>query len=144
MAKHFGRPTKLTPELTQKAYNYIYVSDQGEPFGICAGWTTDGSVIPTVEGFASYLQIHKDTAYEWAKIDENFSDVLREVKQQQASMLINGSLNNKMNPTIAKLLLSSKHGYIEKNQTENTGESKIIVETRHADNNNPTTPHISS
>lgn len=126
MAHPGGRPTKLTDDLIQKAHNYIWVSDQGEPFGICAGWTTDGSVIPTVEGFASYLVINRDTVYDWSKNNEEFSDIVDEIKNQQAQMLINGSLDNKYNASIAKLILSGKHGYVEKSEVDTnlSGEVK--------------------
>lgn len=131
-----ARPTKFTVRLVERAAKYIYVSDQGEPFGTCAGYVTDGSVLPTIEGFASYLYIARDTVYDWCSIpvkptegslDEweakvelhaQFSDIVNEIKNQQAVMLINGGLSNKYNATIAKLILSGKHGYVEKSEID--------------------------
>jgi hypothetical protein len=34
-------------------------------------------------------------------------------------MVLNGGLNNEFNSNIAKLILSAKHGYVERQQTEN-------------------------
>lgn len=116
-----GRPTKLTPELKEKAKGYIFPAPNGD-----VGWKEEESVIPTVEGFASYLGISRDTAYAWCEIDNDFSDILTEIKSKQGKMLINKSLEGKYNSTIAKLILSSKHGYVEKTaQDVTTGGDKI-------------------
>lgn len=117
-----GRPTKLTPELVEKAATYINVSgEEGVP-----GYTKDGSIIPTVEGFASYLKVNRDTVYAWSKEHESFSDIFDEIKNQQATMLISGALANKYNAVIAKMILSGKHGYVEKSEIDQkvSGELK--------------------
>lgn len=129
MAK-LGRPTKLTDELIKRAYSYIYVAEQGEPSGVCAGYTADGSVLPTVEGLASYLKINRDTVYDWAKNNEDFSDIVSEVKNQQAILLINNSLSNKYNATIAKLILSGKHGYVEKQEIDQNVSGQLDTGTQ--------------
>ena len=127
MAKHVGRPSKLTPELIEKAFDYIFVADQGEPFGICAGYTTDGSVIPTIEGLALFLNISRETIYVWEKENDGFSDIVGNLRNQQASMLLNGGLSGKYNPTIAKLILSGKHGYIEKREEDITSKGEQVM-----------------
>lgn len=101
MPKHYpaGAPTLATEENIARAYKYL------------ANWSGDlGETVPTVEGLAIYLGLHRDTLY----ARQEFSDILAEIKQLQAHALLNNSLNGKYNPVIAKLLLSSKHGYVEK------------------------------
>jgi len=122
-----GRPTKLTDELKEKARFYI----QGD--GESPGYTEDSSLIPTVEGLSSYLHIHKDTAYEWAKTDKEFSDVLKEVKQRQAVLLLNNGLSGKYNSNIAKLLLSSKHGYVEKKEVDQNVHGEVNTVSKLSD-----------
>lgn len=112
MAKPVGRPSKLTPALIQRATQYV-VATEGHR-----------TILPTVEGMARALGIHKDTIYEWAELvdvpaeqstlKQEFSDVVKDLKDAQAEKLMQLSLIGKYNPTIAKLILSGKHGYVEK------------------------------
>lgn len=134
-----ARPTKLNEELLEKARAYIYSTGEEK-----AKFTDDDSIIPTLEGFASYLSLSRDTVYAWceppakptegdpdawgerAELHKQFSYIVNEIKNQQARMLINGSLGNKYNATIAKLILSGKHGYVEKSEIDQklSGEVK--------------------
>lgn len=107
MSNPVGRPSKLNDELMKKAYAYIYcVGEQAQ-------WAARGNVIPTLEDFALYLHISRETIYAWEKENEEFSDIVEAIRQDQANGLINGALSGKLNVTIAKLILSGKHGYVE-------------------------------
>ena len=111
-----GRPTKYTQELEDKALYYIENYDK------------DGSVIPTHEGMAEYLEVHRDTLYDWAKDSEKgFSDILGKCNSKQARMVINESLKGDYNATIAKLLLG-KHGYHDKQDNTLSGPNGKAVE----------------
>ena len=68
--------------------------------------------IPTIEGLAFYLKVNKTTIYEWENKHEEFSNVIDELRNKQASQLVNKGLSGQYNPTIAKVLLT-KHGYRE-------------------------------
>jgi hypothetical protein len=68
--------------------------------------------LPSIEGLADYLDIHKDTIYDWETKYEKFSDVIAKLRNRQATKLLNNGLSNTYNPTIAKVLLT-KHGYRE-------------------------------
>jgi hypothetical protein len=108
-----GRPSVLTSELIEKARKYIYTD--GEP----AAWkSVMGMVIPTIENFALYLCVHRDTVYSWERESKEFSDIVEAIRQDQASMLVSKGLSGEYNASIAKLLLSSKHGYVEKSETD--------------------------
>lgn len=113
-----GRPTKLTPAIVKEAEAYL--ADTTNMSAI--------ALLPTIEGLALRLHIHRDTLYEWEKEDKRFSDILEELRQSQAEKLLQNSLANRYNSTIAKMILSGKHGYIEKQAVENSGEQKVIVE----------------
>lgn len=112
-----GRPTKYTPELIEKAHEYLetYLSlDQ---------------VIPSVEGLAVFLKIRRSTIYDWAKDEEKqeFSDILGEILEKQGQLLINSGLTGAFTPTISKLILT-KHGYSDKVEQQHTGQGGGPVE----------------
>lgn len=115
-----ARPTKLTPELLQKAYAYEYVTDGNKP-----EWTITDQ-IPTIEGFALYLGVNRDTIYDWSSKEKEFSDIVDDIKAEQASTLINKGLKGDFNSSIAKLMLS-KHGYTEKTETDITTKGEAIT-----------------
>lgn len=100
-----ARPTKLTPELLAKARKYE---------------TSDA--IPTIEDFAIYLDVNRSSIYEWkggnTKIHAEFSDIVDGILALQAKTLINKGLKGIFNPTITKLILSGKHGYVEKSEVD--------------------------
>lgn len=109
MAKHTGgRPTKLTSELIELASTYVA---ETESVGIA-------TLLPTIEGLALALHISRDTIYEWEKEDVRFSDIVNNLRVAQGQKLIQNSLVGRYNPTIAKLILSGKHGYVEKTEID--------------------------
>jgi len=117
-----GRPVEYTPEFTMNAKLYLASCvDSIEEFHKTRGDASDTYErhvkvkLPSIEGLAVYLKIHKDTIYEWEKIHPEFSDVLNDLRHQQADKLIVNGLSGDYNPTIAKLLLA-KHGYVEKSE----------------------------
>lgn len=86
--------------------------------------------LPTIEGLARYLKIHRDTVYQWEKDHEEFSDILEELRSKQAERLLNNGLSGDYNSTIAKVLLT-KHGYNDKQEidqkTEHSGGIEIKI-----------------
>jgi hypothetical protein len=101
-----GRPTAFKEEMITKAEAYIK-----------GGYKDEKHAIPSVVGLAIHLNVAKSTLYKWAE-DKNhpFSDILDMSNDCQEFSLINGSLNNDLNPTISKLMLT-KHGYSDKTDT---------------------------
>ena len=87
--------------------------------------------LPTVQGLAYELGLHKDTINEWCKEHKEFSVAITKIKNKQCKELVNKGLEGSYNPTIAKLLLSANHGMAErtdnKNENENSGESKLTI-----------------
>lgn len=77
--------------------------------------------IPTVAGLSVVLGVSRETIYAWADQDDKreFSDVVAELQSIQERVLLSHGLFGNYNSTIAKLILSSKHGYAER--TEHTG-----------------------
>lgn len=112
-----GRPTKLNDEMIEKANHYVdHFEEYGDP-------------VPSVEGLAMELRVHRSTLYDWAsKKDHPFSDILERCNQQQTRTLFRGSLVGDMNANITKLMLG-KQGYSEKSIQELTGANGGAIKT---------------
>lgn len=108
-----ARPTKLTPELLEKAEKYLADNDALGP----------AALLPTVERLCLILDIDRDTYYEWEHKRPQFTGIARRLRLSSADKLQQNSLAGRWNPLISKLLLS-KHGYVE--------ESKVDQKTEHS------------
>ncbi len=112
-----ARPTKLSKEIEEQAYDYI--RDYGN----------HGHMIPSIEGLAIVLDLHRDTLYDWAKHkDKKFSDILGKLLQMQQQKLIDGGLSNKFNSAITKLVLG-KHGFHDKMEQDITSSDESMKPT---------------
>lgn len=114
-----GRPVQYSNDTINKVYEYIDLCvDEYDTFHKTRGTTSDSYErlvkvkLPTMEGLALHLGIHKDTLYDWKSKYPEFSDSLGKVMQLQADRLMSNGLSGDYNPTIAKLLLM-QHGYRE-------------------------------
>ena len=83
--------------------------------------------LPTIEGLAASLGVHKDTIYDWETKYPQFSDVLAVLRAKQAATLINKGLSGDYNPVIARLLLV-KHGYRDAVDTDVTSAGQPIIQ----------------
>ena len=113
MAKR-GRPTKYSEEIIKKTRSYI------------ENYRNFGEVIPSIEGLALVLKVNRDTIYEWKNKFKEFSDMVEALQLKQTKLLLNLGLLNKINPSIAKLLLA-KQGYTEKQEME-IKEKQILID----------------
>ncbi len=120
-----GRPTSYNDEIPGRVQEYLslcvdetkdVISGESEKFTSYKQKTI--VKLPTIEGLAVYIGVHKDTINEWSKTHPEFSVVIHTLKAMQAERLINMGLSGDYNPVIAKVLLS-KHGYADR--TELTG-----------------------
>lgn len=126
-----GRPTKYSPELNARVDEYLALCvDEESTFHKTQGEKSDTYdrllhvKLPTIEGFAQYIDVNKTTLYEWDKKYPEFSNSLEKIKTEQYNRLVNKGLSGDYNSTIAKLILSSNHGMSEKTETE----SKVTME----------------
>ena len=112
-----ARPTKWSEEIEEKATRYII------------DYQIYGDMIPSIEGMAEHLELHRDTLYAWAKDkDKGFSDILGRCMQVQAKTLVNNGLNNTFNSAITKLVLG-KHGYHDKMEQDITSSDGTMKPT---------------
>ena len=106
-----ARPTTYEGEKTIRVVEE-YLSNRKDRFDEKTNRQTVD--LPTIEGLAVFIGCHKDTLYEWAEKNPEFSDALAKVKLEQMERLINKGLAGDYNPTIAKLILSANHGMRER------------------------------
>lgn len=110
-----GRPSGYNEEIQAKADEYLteYYHDQE---------------VPTVAGLSLYIGVPKSTMYDWAKTNVKFSDTLGQLQAVQELKLVNKSLKNEFNPTIAKLMLAN-HDYSEKQSIDHTSSDETMKPT---------------
>ena len=83
--------------------------------------------LPTLKGFARFIDVNESTLYEWDKKYPEFSKSLDKIRTEQHDRLINSGLSGDYNPTIAKLILSSNHGMREKTEQDITSGGEKIT-----------------
>lgn len=124
MAHAGGRPTDLNDEIIKIAT--LFVLERSN--------ISSGSLLPTIEGLALALHITRETIYDWETkgeasdandLQKEFSDIVKELRHAQAEKLMQNSLAGRYNPMISKLLLS-KHGYVEKSETDITSKGDKV------------------
>jgi len=107
-----GRPTTYNEEVLELARDYV----ENCP-----------NTVPMVVGLCKHIGRAKATVYAWAKEEgkEEFSDILREIEENQHIQLIEGGLDNSFNSAITKMMLT-KHGYSDKVEQDVTSGGKSI------------------
>lgn len=109
-----GRKSKYSEEMQDRAEHFIekgYKEINKE------------ALFPNAAGMALYLDVNKDTLYEWAKRHPTFSDTLKKMNEKQGNALIFNGLSGKYNSVITKLALHN-HGYKDKGDVT-SNEEKI-------------------
>lgn len=112
-----GRPTKFSPDHSNKALEYLRKS-------------ADLDRIPTLAGLAFSFGVGKATIQDWCKRDNTFSSVIDCFNASQEDILINDKNTMRM-----IFLLKNSHGYKDKQETEVYGKDgapviSFITETK--------------
>lgn len=118
-----GRPTKYSPAIIKKTYEYIN-SAKDQFYNYQKGFGNTDTYerrvmanLPTLEGLALHLNVHRDTVHAWSKKYPAFSDALDVLMAVQRERLLNRGLSGDYNPVIAKLVLSANHNMRERVDT---------------------------
>lgn len=131
-----GRPTEYSQDILTKAKEYLDACEDEEEQQL-TGLSIKGTELyknklrvnlPSIEGLALYLEISRDTVYDWEKQDDKkeFSYIISSLRAKQAKALIDKGLSGDYNPTIAKVLLT-KHGYSNKTEVDHTSKGEKIA-----------------
>ena len=108
-----GRPTDYNEDILTKFEEYIQ------------GAVPQNQKIPTVEGLALYLNVRKQTLYNWSKIYPEFLDALEKLQELQKEYLTETGIfgGKEINANIISLMLKVNHNMIETQRQEIGGVS---------------------
>ena len=130
--KKKGRPTKYKKQYsTKRLEEYLDSCKDGEKKIVVQentekGYTMYKSVpdikLPSIEGYAIFLGIGRDSLYDWEKVNPEFAVALEKIRSLQKEKLIKHGLEGTYNSTIAKLILSTNHGMHENNDITSKGD----------------------
>lgn len=107
----FGRPSKLTPELIKKAWEYL---NNTTSIAVNAG-----GLLPTKERLALTLGVSRQTLDNWAEKSPDFLDIYNSLDVMQADMLVQNGLVGRYTPAITAIMLS-RHNYVRKTEEDIT------------------------
>ena len=99
-----ARPTKYNEEMQARADDYL--DNYGKESGL-------NSVVPTIAELSLVLDVSDSTFYLWRDKYDEFSRTLDRIMKTQEVGLVNKSLRNEINPTIAKLMMHN-HDYSDR------------------------------
>lgn len=129
-----GRPTDYSSDLLEKAQEYLALCQDEEVQVVKLSNEEKGYVsyenklkvkLPSIEGLARFLGIARSSVYLYAEQHQEFSDILEDIKAEQAQRLINNGLSGDYNSTISKLILT-KHGYSDKQEITGADGKDLI------------------
>jgi len=128
-----GRPTEYNEIILEKAREYLELCEDEEEQQL-TGLSQKGTELyknklkvkmPTKGGLAVYLDVARETLYDWSSKYQEFSDIMEKLGAKQEERLINNGLSGDYNPTIAKVLLT-KHGYRDAVDTDVTTKGEKL------------------
>ena len=106
-----GRPTLYSDAMLDIAYDYSKNYDKPR-YG--------SELIPSHNSLCTHLGISRATLYLWIKEEnrEELINLLSLIEQTAENNLIQNGLNSSFNSAITKLVLASKHGYLDTQQAQ--------------------------
>lgn len=108
-----GRHSEYKEEYIARVDEYL--AKNQDTFGIVNDKIKLIVKLPTIAGFAQFLNISKKTLYNWAKLHPELLHTLEtKIKYKQKIHLINYGLSGDYNSNIVKLLLVSNHDMTDK------------------------------
>ena len=109
-----GRPTEYDSIFCEKVDDYLKTTGREQ------------TSLPSIEGYAVYLDITKKTLYNWSKEHKEFLHALDKILTIQAKQLIDDGVygGKEINASIVKLLLMANHGMRER--TDVTSNDKQL------------------
>lgn len=131
-----GRPSKYLSKYATDAFvdEYFAVCKRDTGIETITGTAPDGTTVvlgtkkrlrlPSVEDLSIYLNVSRDSLYEWGRVKPGFSDTLHKIEVKQKAILFEGGVLGEFNPMITKLILSNNHKMSDKLDSKTTIEDK--------------------
>lgn len=131
-----GRPTKYKAEYCDSIISYFDLPPQQTTYK--RTYYANGQLkseepcvlaeqLPTVEGFAHSISVHKDTLYEWASKHKEFSVALARARQLQEKIWLVNAMGGQYNAQFAQFFGKNCLGYKDKSETELSGDMGVKV-----------------
>ena len=113
-----GRPTLYSEAMLDKIYDYS-INYNKPRYG--------SELIPSHASLCTHLGISRATLSLWIKEEnrEELINLLALITQIAETQLVQNGLNSSFNATVTKLVLASKHGYIDTQQAQHYQASNI-------------------
>lgn len=124
-----GRPTKYVPGTSVLLETYL--ADCVDVYEVAMRrWDVH---LPTIEGFARHLGVHRDTLYAWAKKYPEYEDAMGRLMDIQYSRLVNGGLAGHYKVWLVIIMLMRNHrgrlGLMKNQEIHN--KERLIVPVLH-------------
>lgn len=113
--------TKFDPAVHCRIEEYLELHQDAYRKG---EWSKEQIVVrlPTIEGYALFIGVHRSTLYDWEDEHEDISDTLEILRHEQKTRVMNMGLSGEYNSTIAKLILSANHDMRDKSDMTSKGK----------------------
>lgn len=82
-------------------------------------WFSSHPKFPSIEGYATHLNVCVDSIYEWANVHPSFSEAKRKALAIQKNKLMNQALDGSYKETASIFLLKRLHGMEDPPQDHN-------------------------
>lgn len=117
-----GRPTKYKPEYCQEIVDWFKAHKIPQEFEL-----KKPPVFPTIERFATNINVCKDTLYEWGKVYPAFSDALKKAHEIQMAIWQEGSMRGLFPPAFTIFLGKNVFKWTDKHDVNHTGGVTINI-----------------
>lgn len=124
-----GRPTTYKPEYIDKIDEYLaqcvdeqyqLIKSEGDK---TVSYENKIKVkLPSIEGYSIFIDVALRTIDSWRDNNLEFLRALEKITRKQKEQLIKSGLSGDYNSTIAKLILSSNHGMVERKDMTTDGK----------------------
>jgi|GEM_PF-1269475 len=133
-----GRPSKYKSEYCEAIISFF----NRKPFDVVKGEDENGKeivltdkfgnavmqpcMLPTFEGFAISIGVHRDTLNEWLKHHDEFSDAYARAKDYQKEILIQNGLFGNYEKTFAVFTAKNVTDMRDKHEIDNTSSDRSM------------------
>jgi len=130
-----GAPSKYNKEYCNKIVSFFSIPHTKEVMktkvdknGNEVTWYENvPNALPTFEGFAASIGVHRETLLNWSKSNEDFFDAYKKAKDLQKNMLMDLGLRGYYNPTFAIFTAKNVTDMRDKQEVAHSGDIDLGI-----------------